>query len=564
MPGFNLAIGAHRFPKCNYDDCELLYDSILESDISIQKFTINKFENDKLFVNEKDVILILEGVILNKKELVKPGSNWRETVKLLYRENGDSFFSEFRGSFSGALYDKKLNKWIIFTDHIGSKHIYYYRQEKEVYISCEIVDLYELFKNAKISYSLDIQGAYMLLSYGYMLEEFTLCSQIKKLRPGSYLKIENGSLSLFEYYRLPEISDQDVSENEAVENIDKLFRQAIYLQFEKDKEYGYNHCVSLSGGLDSRMTSIVAHDLGYKNQLNYTFSQTRYLDETIAKKIASDLNHEWIFKSLDNGMFLFDIDQINLISGGNVLYSSLAHSNSLFKFLNFLNLGILHSGQLGDVIIGSFGRGEPYSKSKPYSKTLLSKVSEINTNLYATFELKNMYQRGFNCANSGLLPSQKHSETMSPFYDVDLMNYCLRLPINYRINHRLYRKWILKKYPKAASYVWEATKDKLTSPVFKALGKEFTTKQIKNKVFNRLKILKSAGETPFHMNPFGYWYNTNSELRRFQDSYFENNIDNIKGNPELKIDCNDLYLGGNAIEKIQVLTLLSALKMFFS
>jgi asparagine synthase (glutamine-hydrolysing) len=92
-----------------------------------------------------------------------------------------------------------------------------------------------------------------------------------------------------------------------------------------------------------------------------TFSQSNYYDETIPKKIASDLKHEWIFKSLDNGNFLYDLDTINLLTGGNVLFSSAAHSYSLYKYINFENFGLLHTGQLGDVIISSFFSSSDYT-----------------------------------------------------------------------------------------------------------------------------------------------------------------------------------------------------------
>ena len=64
------------------------------------------------------------------------------------------------------------------------------------------------------------------------------------------------------------------------------------------------------------------------------------------------------------------------------------------------------------------------------------------------------------------------------------------------------------------------------------------------------------------MNPLEYWYNTNNDLRTFQDNYFKENIDRIT-NGGLKSDCQNLYNSGNAIEKNQVLTLLSAIKLHF-
>lgn len=563
MPGFNMAIGNYAFRKRHFDSCKIEFDSIDEREYGIQKFTLKKFENDKLFVNTDRFKLVLEGVILNKKDLINSDQTWEEAVLKLYVDKGDNFFSCFRGSFSGALYDKDLKKWIIFTDHIGSKHIYYYRVGNHIYCSSEISDMYAFFKENSINFSLDEQAAYMLLSFGYMLDDFTLCAQIKKLNPGCYIKLENDSFSIHQYYKLPESFDENISEEIAIEKIDELFRKAIILQFEKDREYGYKHFVALSGGLDSRMTSFVAHELGYTNQVNFTFSQSGYLDETIAKKIAADLKHEWIFKALDNGNFLNDIDEINYCSGGNILYYGLAHGNSALKLISFNNFGISHSGQLGDVVISTFGLGNVNENSNPYSSKLLNKVKSTSKEFYSSLELKNMYQRGFNGANTGLLAIQNYTETISPFYDVDLMDYCFRIPIDLRNNHKLYKKWIIKKYPDAANYIWEKTGQKITSPTYKIRGHELSIVQLINIFLLKMRLTKQASETPLHMNPLGYWYKTNPQLKIFQDNYFDENINRFNDHSQIKIDCTNLYRNGTGIEKNQALTLLSALKLFF-
>ena len=245
-------------------------------------------------------------------------------------KEGNGFFKKFRGSFCGAFYDKKEDKWIVFTDHIGSRALYYYKKGEVYFISSEINEIYAFLKDNNLPYSLNIESAYNLLSYGYMLGDDTLCDDIHKIMPGNYLCIRDGSVEMINYYKLPKSKlDGNVDEDQIIEMLDIKFREAIRLQFEKDREYSYKHLVTLSGGLDSRMTSWVAHQMGYVDQLNLTFSQSDYLDETIAKKIAADLKHEWIFKALDNGTFLKDIDEISNISGGNTLYYGLAHSNSI-------------------------------------------------------------------------------------------------------------------------------------------------------------------------------------------------------------------------------------------
>ena len=193
-------------------------------------------------------------------------------------------------------------------------------------------------RNNNIKYTFDKIGAYFLLTYGYMLEDYTLFKEIKKLNAGKYIKIKNDNFEIHTYFEVDNTPDNTLTEEEIIENVDKLFRNAVKLEFEKDKEYGYKHVASLSGGLDSRMTTWVAHELGYWEQLNVTFSQTDYLDETIAKSIARDLKHEWLFKALDNGNYLKNIDEMIEINFGICLYSGNAHVNNFMNTFNFKKL----------------------------------------------------------------------------------------------------------------------------------------------------------------------------------------------------------------------------------
>ena len=134
-------------------------------------------------------------------------------------------------------------------------------------------------------------------------------------------------------------------------------------------------------------------------------------------------------------------------------------------------LSFLHSGQLGDVVFGSFNKtNHKEADYKPYigaySNKLLHKVNlEKDITLkYDNAELFNMYQRGFNGANGGLVPIQQYTETMSPFYDIDLLYFAMTIPVKYRSKQKIYKKWILKKYPGAANYIWEKTGEKISAP----------------------------------------------------------------------------------------------------
>jgi asparagine synthase (glutamine-hydrolysing) len=66
------------------------------------------------------------------------------------------------------------------------------------------------------------------------------------------------------------------------------------------------------------------------------------------------------------------------------------------------------------------------------------------------------------------------------------------------------------------------------------------------------------------MNPFDSWLAKNPELGKFVNDYFRDNISIVNENPALKADCESLFEQGTLNEKLQVLTLLSAVKLHFS
>ena len=286
-----------------------------------------------------------------------------------------------------------------------------------------------------------------------MIEDYTICHEVKKIEPGCYLVYQNNNIKVHRYYMLDNTPDETITEEVAIDKIDQLFRQAVWREFEKDKSYGYKHVCALSGGLDCRMTSFVAHDLGYTRQLNITFSQTEYFDQTIPQQIATDLKHEWLFKALDNGMWLYDVDEVTLSTGGNVLYYGTAHGNSLLKYMNFEALGILHSGQLGDVTIATHATDltSQYTMGEgAYSTRFINQLSLQPSMNNLNVELGLYYYRYLNGTNNGLQNIYNYTETLSPFMDIDFLEYALKIPIRLRQNHRLYKKWILQKYPMAA------------------------------------------------------------------------------------------------------------------
>lgn len=590
MPGFIAHIGQDKISFPEEKRYKLVIDKTESSTYQVERRVINKFMNDRLFVDNEDYLVVVEGVILNNHELIAKYnvSTWYDAVIIMYKSLGDDFFKDFRGSFSGIFYDKQHDKWLVYTNHIGDKQVFQYKIDNNNYIfASEIGFIVDTTKKNNLPITIDKTASYCSLTFGFCIEDLTLVKEIRKIPAGHYVRLQNNKLEEVQYHRFTN-KPKKMSQQEAIEGIDKYFQQAIKRAFEKDTEYGYKHIACLSGGLDSRMTVMVSHEMGYTDQLNITYSQSGYLDFSIAQQIATDLHHDWLFKPLDGGDCIKDIDEITSITYGSANFFGLAHGMSLEKLINYDNYGIIHTGQLGDVIIGTYLKKiEYYQVPKltdgAYSQELSERLEKYNLKYnYEDAELFMMYNRGFCGIGQGLLTFQENSESYSPFTDVDFFEFCYSIPLELRFNHKIYFDWILDKYPNASEYIWENTKKKIKRLENKVpkkmilLGKEiphFRDKDFKKwlsgfilrrlglrKKGQKVKTLEIASAN--NMNPVDYWYQTNPFIKMFMHNYWEENK-HLISDTQLCDDMNHLFKDCVLIDKLQALSVLSTMKLIY-
>jgi asparagine synthase (glutamine-hydrolysing) len=322
----------------------------------------------------------------------------------------------------------------------------------------------------------------------------------------------------------------------------------------------------MSGGLDCRMTNWVANDMGFDNTVNLTYSQYGYLDMELSSAMSSYLKNEWIFSSLDNANYLREIDSITKVVNAQTAYSVSSQSFNFLKNVNFKRFGLMHSGQLGDVVIGTYSVEHAYDKPKSVkalSSKLLSKVQN-DFSIYKNEETANFYLRGLNGILTDNFGYQKYTEITSPFLDVDFFNFCMAIPVKFRAYHGLYKEWIVQKYPDAATFKWEGINAKITDRSVRIRKKSVPVKGLLNFIIEGITYnlgLYSKMNTKKGMNPFDYWYRNDIRLRTHFEEYYKNHIDMIT-DKELKEDCSYLFKKGNTREKMQVLTILSAIKQF--
>ncbi len=586
MGGFTAIISKNRnipqnlsFRKKNIYSHEknFIDKTILNESFAIRQFTNPKFPDDKVFEQDEDFVIGIEGVILNLQQLRKKTDTFNsfDIIKKLYIENGEMFIRDLKGDFSGFIFDKQKNRWFIFTNPTNSKSIFYLDAADYFIFASELKDISYLMSDLSIKKNLNIPAAYMLLAYGYMLADYTLVDDVKRLQTGNLLSFDGNDVSSTEYFYFGNIPQNSDTKEQIIEKMDTLFSNAVRLEFEKDKEYGYSHYATLSGGLDSRMTILIANKLGYKDQLNFTFSQSNYLDEIIAKEITNDYHHGFLFYSLNNGNHLKAIDQTIYYSDGLVTYRALSHTLKMLETMNHDQYGLVHTGMLGDAVIGSY-LSKPYPIPASMSMGAFSKktISEITTlypeitgvmediiKKYPTEELFKLYGRGFLGILAGNANFDIYSQVSSPFLDLDFLMYCYSIPEKYKYNYRsnIYLDWIAAKHPDFNKYRWEKTgMPPLKSNSYSKYFNANYYRRMSLKFFDLLSKKENSG-----MNPFDYWLSNNTELAKYIDEYFTQHIYLLNDYPKLRKDCEHIFKTGSANDKFPLLTLLAAIKLHF-
>lgn len=204
------------------------------------------------------VVISFNGEVYNhaeiRKELEKLGKYvWKtshsdtEVILHAYEEWGIECLHKFRGMFGIALWDGRTKKFYLIRDRIGIKPVYYMVENGVLTFASEIK---AILKVAGRKFDVNKKAFYDYLSFLSTPNEDTLFDGIKKLRPGTWLCIDDGKITQQKYYDILDHVDMSIakaSEAEIIEMIRSELRTAVKLRKESDVPVG----VFLSGGIDS-------------------------------------------------------------------------------------------------------------------------------------------------------------------------------------------------------------------------------------------------------------------------------------------------------------------------
>jgi len=173
---------------------------------------------------------------------------------------GESALNRFNGMFAIALWDKQKRELLLARDRYGIKPIYYTSLGHRLLFGSEIK---AILADPAYQTRINPEGLLEYLTFQNFFTDQTLFKNVHLLPLGSYLRVgvDGGLFKEVKYwdFNFEEPATQ-TPEQEYIEELDRLFRQAVNRQLVSDVDVG----AYLSGGMDSgSVTAIAASQLPY-------------------------------------------------------------------------------------------------------------------------------------------------------------------------------------------------------------------------------------------------------------------------------------------------------------
>lgn len=564
MPGFivsNIKNIEIELSDLNLYNHKLFFDEMENSEFLIKRASLDSFRDDKLMEDIGEKIIITEGLITNASELIEK-YNVDSLVSLIdyLSDKSEHFFDEFKGSFSGGVYYKNRDKWIFYTDQLGSHSIYYYDDNGKFIVASQLNYITEVLKECDISLKEDLHGVHCILDWGYLIDNSTSVHNVKRLYPGEYIILCEKKVDVKLYY-IANYNFENRTIDEYIERLDIAFTNAIKRIVNKSIENGYKTVIDISGGLDSRLIAYRAVELfGRKHFTGFHFSQEGSIEQKVAFEVIKKLNLESFYHMMDTNDFLINMKEVMTLNNGSSYYIGFQAGLAFGEFVDNRIYGIEMTGALGDIrdsaMIYENGDSEPSLSGQYYKSNKVNDLNEYSNysnviNYFNTNDVFWTYLRGISAGMSTILAKQPFIEAMTPYGDIEFLEAYLSIPWSIRFNNKILLMWMKKKFPDAAEIKYSQTNlpAKYT----------WTWRHINyNRIRTRLKFMMPKK----NMLDLDTWINKKDVLR-ITNEYYHKNIKKIS-DCEIKYKVENLYEKGNALEKSIALSVLAIYEIYLN
>ena len=495
--------------------------AIIDNDVTVSNGDRTK-PNDDFVIEEDDYTLGLSGIVLNSEQM---------NAKDIAENIADGITQKlYKGSYVLWLHDRKNEKLYVANDLLSKQSVYYYAKDGLVLVNTSLFDLCSDLRNNGRVPVFDPDAVEQLCRGGVFCAGMTYEVNTSFLTAYSYLVI-NCREKTMEVKRLPipkMKNTGEISEDQAIEDLDRLFSEACRLQWRKNEIYGTDQIMTISGGMDSR--AVLLRMKGGGNEVSIktcTYAQSGSSDAQIARRFAEKQQVDHTFIPLDNCEFAYMREEIVDANEGQMTYSGSTGAILMAKKMRLSkdNMGIVHTGLGGGEILGDICIADGDKTAGHEAEITINQQRNLDD-----------IRRCLNFQKTTV----NYFSVFSPFLYEDFFEYAMCLPASMRRNRKLYIAWYKKHmnsdFPSKGSYV----------PTVKSIDR------VKRGVY---KV--SGIRNPADMNPFRFWYRTQPKLREYISTTWENDRKLLNAHKEL-LEILEPYYELDVVHKLSVLTVTAS------
>ncbi len=257
---------------------------------------IDRAGGDQPITNEdRSCWIVFNGEIYNHKALRKVledrGHRFRtvsdtEVIVHAYEEFGPDCVTRLEGMFAFAIYDARTRSAFIARDRLGKKPLFYGIFGGALHFASEIKALRH---SPDWCADIDLSSIEGYLSLGYFLAPATVYAHVRKLEPGHWLKLANGTLTTQQYWDVEEFDTDHRSSDAIIGDVASVLRSAVHERLESEVPLG----AFLSGGIDSGLVVSFMAEAADREQLITTtvgFGDSRHNELDAAECTAEHFN----------------------------------------------------------------------------------------------------------------------------------------------------------------------------------------------------------------------------------------------------------------------------------
>ena len=340
------------------------------------------------------------------------------------------------GMFAFCLWDKTEECLYIARDRIGEKPLYYYINKNLLIFGSEIR---VLSRHPLIIKELNYENISEYFDYGFISGENTIYKNLKKVTPGTFIKLSYEGLFKQEkirYWSLSNVIGKNFNtfagtKEESIKALEILLRKTINRQMVADVPLG----AFLSGGIDSSCIVSIMQSIS-RNKINtFTlgFEDQKYDESGKAKKLANFLgtNHHELRVSEKHIQEL--IPKVATMFDGPFGDSSQFPTYIISKFAKE-HVTVALSGDGGDELFGGYSR---YFRIR----NLYTYINRIPKNsIYFLDIIKSLENKINNEESFSYLNKLKRliiSDSPINFYDEYMKFFCGNSIMNSELNQSL-------------------------------------------------------------------------------------------------------------------------------